>query len=392
MAIEAGGVRAARPPAGQRRPPAGQRRRELAETAATHFHRLGFHRVALADVAAGVGVTAPAVYRHYRNKNALLAGAVATGLDHVEAALDGATGLADALDRLTDAALARRDFWVLFRREIRHLDDRDRTEATARFRGLFDAFTDHVRAARPDVDAGQAQLLAAGAFAALASPSTRPLDLPHERYRTGLARAATAACATVLPAAAPGRPARGRRAAASPDRGEQVLETAIALFHRHGYAAVSVDDIGAAAGMAGPSIYHHYPTKAELLLAAFSRAAALLPRPDPGAADPLGDLVERYTGLAVQHRELFGVYVTEDINLPPAATREIAAALRADVDRWVATVRAARPGLAAVDAELLVHAARNAVHDLAGTGRRHPGPGVEARIAALAGAILHAGP
>lgn len=369
------------------RPPAGQRRRELAETAATHFHQLGFHRVSLADVAAGVGVTAPAVYRHFRNKNALLAGAIATGLDHVEAALDGAVALDDALDRLAGAALERRDFWVLFQREIRHLDDRDRSEASARFRDLFLAFTDHVRAARPDVDAGQAHVLATGAFAALASPSTQPLELSHELYRGGLARAAKAACATTFPTARP-RPVRGRKAPPPSARGEQVLGTAIALFHRHGYAAVSVDDIGAAVGMAGPSIYHHFPTKAELLLAAFGRAAALLPEPTPSADDPLGDLVERYARLAVQQRELFGVYVTETVNLPEHAARDISETHRDDVGRWVGVLRSARPGLAPVAAELLVHAARNAVHDLTRVGRLHSRPHIVGEIVALVRAVL----
>ncbi|MET0188404.1 MAG: helix-turn-helix domain-containing protein, partial [Pseudonocardia sediminis] len=243
------------------RKPADERRRELAEAAAAHFHRLGFHGVSLADVAAGVGVTAPAVYRHYRNKNALLDGAITTGLDHVDAALDGARSLSEALERLAEAALRRRDVWVLLQREMRHLDDDERTPALARFRALAATFAGHVAAARPDLDDGRVQVLATAAFAVLASPSTHPVPLAHEHYRDALVRASAAVCAADLQVPTSPDPGPRPGPAAEPGRGDQILDTAIGLFHRHGYAAVSVDDIGAAAGMAGPSIYHHFPTK-----------------------------------------------------------------------------------------------------------------------------------
>ncbi len=368
------------------RVPAAERRRELAEVAATHFHRVGFHRVALADVAADVGVTAPAVYRHFRNKNALLAGAIATGLDHVEAALAQAGSLDEALGHLTEAALRRRDVWVLLQREIRHLDDRDRDEASARFRRLVREFSAHVAEARPDLDEGQVQVLATGAFAVLASPSTQPLELPHEAYRDALRRTATAVCEAVLPS--PDGPPRPEPPRPDLPRAEQVLATAISLFHRRGYAAVSVDDIGAAAGMAGPSIYHHFPTKAHLLLAAHERAATQVPAPRPGL--PIRDLVERYAALAVRERELFGVHVTEGIHLPAGPRQAVADEVDRDVQRWVTALRAGRGDLTAVDAELLVHAARSAIHDIARIGRLHSRARITDEIVAVASAVLSA--
>jgi AcrR family transcriptional regulator len=49
---------AARP--GRSWQPGPQRRAQLAGVAARQFHRLGFHQVSMADVAAAVGRTAPA--------------------------------------------------------------------------------------------------------------------------------------------------------------------------------------------------------------------------------------------------------------------------------------------------------------------------------------------
>lgn len=365
------------------------RRRELAEVAATHFHRLGFHRVSLAAVATDVGVTAPAVYRHFRNKNALLAGAVATGLDHVEAALERSGSLDGALDRLAEAALARRDVWVLLQREIRHLDDQDRVAATARFRGLVRTFAGHVRAARPDLDDGQLQIVTTAAFAVLASPSTQPVVLTLDAYRDALANAARSVCRADLPE--PGSGGTARHASLTDvalPRREQLLRTAISLFHQHGYAAVSMDDIGATVGIAGPSIYHHFATKAELLLGAYDHASALIPVPAPRTEQPAHDLLRRYAATVVGERELFGVYVTEAINLPDNSRRSVSDAVRADIERWVSVLQAERRDLTPTHAELLVHAARSIVHDITRIGRLHTRPAVVEEIVALAGALL----
>lgn len=44
-----------------------------------------------------------------------------------------------------------------------------------------------------------------------------------------------------------------------------VREAALALFARRGYAAVSMRDIAAAAGLTASSLYNHFPTKQDLL-------------------------------------------------------------------------------------------------------------------------------
>src|SRR6266571_9069031 len=114
---------------------ADERRSQLARVAARHFHRLGYHQVSLADVASSVGLTAPAIYRHFENKQGLLAAAITSGLDVVEAAFDAA---ADApldvlLVSLAGVAVDRRDLWMLLQREMRHLDPSRRALVEARF-------------------------------------------------------------------------------------------------------------------------------------------------------------------------------------------------------------------------------------------------------------------
>ena len=48
-------------------------------------------------------------------------------------------------------------------------------------------------------------------------------------------------------------------------RRELVLEAAADLFAARGFHAVGMDDIGEAAGISGPGVYRHFPSKQALL-------------------------------------------------------------------------------------------------------------------------------
>src|ERR1043165_4270099 len=51
-------------------------------------------------------------------------------------------------------------------------------------------------------------------------------------------------------------------------RREEILEIAVGLFATRGYHGVSMDDIGAAAGVTGPALYPHFAGKEAMLVAA----------------------------------------------------------------------------------------------------------------------------
>src|SRR5687768_18454636 len=65
---------------------------------------------------------------------------------------------------------------------------------------------------------------------------------------------------------AAGPPAQTRRRS----RREEILEIAMGLFATRGYHGVSMDDIGAAAGVTGPALYHHFAGKEAMLAAALN--------------------------------------------------------------------------------------------------------------------------
>src|SRR5881396_2481876 len=51
-------------------------------------------------------------------------------------------------------------------------------------------------------------------------------------------------------------------------RRDEILEIAVGLFAARGYHGVSMDDIGSAAGVTGPALYHHFAGKEAMLVAA----------------------------------------------------------------------------------------------------------------------------
>jgi AcrR family transcriptional regulator len=401
-----------------------ERRAALAEAAARQFCRLGFYRVSMADVATEVGVTAPAIYRYFRSKQELLAAAISDGLDLVTEALDRTADapLPDFMHAMAGVAITRRDLWILLQRELRQLSPAQRQPLEEQFEAIVRPFRVLVRRERPDLSDTGSGLVTTAILATLASPSVYRARMPKRDQQRILAAAAQAACharwdpttpparpsgaPAVSPAPgrpAPGRPAPGRPApgradlvgsspAHAPDRGAEVLDTAIRLFAARGYQAVSLDDIGAELGLAGPSLYHYYATKSDILVAAFARAAGWLAaqRGPAGQARSLDELVAAYIDLGVRERMVFAVYVWEAVNLPPEAGRRIRSGLEADVHAWCAALGEQRPGLTAGQRLVLVHAARAVVHDVVRIGHWHDRPDLAATLRGLVAAVLTA--
>ena len=124
-------------------------------------------------------------------------------------------------------------------------------------------------------------------------------------------------------------------------RREQLLEAAAALFAERGFHAVGIDDIGAAAGISGPGVYRHFPSKQALLEALCDRAMTRMLRGARGISasqdDPrssLEALVDLHVLFAVDERSLLGVWVREMSALPDDARRSLKRQMRAYEEPW----------------------------------------------------------
>ena len=63
----------ARPPATATRRRTHDRRAQISAIAAELFSERGYHGVGLGEIASAAGITGPAIYRHFRNKQDILA-------------------------------------------------------------------------------------------------------------------------------------------------------------------------------------------------------------------------------------------------------------------------------------------------------------------------------
>jgi AcrR family transcriptional regulator len=359
----------------------------------------------MADVAADTGVTAPTVYKHFRNKQDLLAGAILSGLDLVDDMLQRTAGhpLDDLVAATAELVLDRPDLWTLLQREGKFLDPDRHVQVERQFGVIVAQFVDRLRRERPELDAADARLLVTAATAALASPSvrrtassravvTRELTrcaLTILRLRLPQDSAATSATAGPSSAAAPPPPPPD---GAYPRRAE-LLDSAIDLFYRRGYAAVSLDDIGSAVGITGPSIYHHYAMKTDILVAAFRRAADQLvedyARQAAGRSPrSLIDLVGVYIDFCLRNRSLVGVYVSEAISLPVDEQQRISAVLRDLVAEWADALMAQDDRVDRQAARIRAGAALTVIDDVIRLGPFHVRPLIAQETRAIAIAAL----
>jgi AcrR family transcriptional regulator len=157
-----------------------------------------------------------------------------------------------------------------------------------------------------------------------------------------------------------GPPAPRRRS-----RRDEILDIAVSLFAARGYHGVSMDDIGSAAGVTGPALYHHFAGKEAMLVAALIPVSEGLlhggrdrvaRHPDDARA-ALADLIDFHVEFALENPAVIALHLHELDRLPEEPRRQIRRLQRLYVEEWVGVLATLRPGLDAGEARVLAHAA-----------------------------------
>lgn len=375
-------------------------RRALIVAAAVElFHRVGYAGVSMSDIAAAVNVAPSALYRHFPGKTDLFVAAARAALAPTAECLAASDEWSpDELAReLAAVTLAHREAGVLWQREARLLPVDLRREVRADLRGVARLLTARIARDRPDVTAEQADLLSWSALAALSSVSFHQLQ--PARFEAVLADVvARVVGAPVTDASGAGEVPRGAGLVPRTRR-ERVLREASALFSERGFAAVTVDDIGRAAGIAGPSVYHHFPGKQDLLLAALDRGnewlwmeldSALATADDEAGA--LRGLLDSWVRLATRRPDLVDTVLGDLRQLPEAGRQRALQAQHDYATEWTELLRAVRPDLDAAAARVRVLAVLMIVNDGAQTPHLARRPGFPAAVRAVAAHLLGVGP
>ncbi len=376
------------------------RKAQLADAAAELFRKHGYHQVSVNDIAAAAGVTGPAVYRHFRGKQDILAHVLLSGMDTfglvTERALATPGTASEQLTALLRAVAAlavdRREITALWRWEGRHLAEADRSKIRHRGAELIAQWGIALRDARPDLSPADAELLGWATLSVYGSVSVHHVSPPRRRFEELLTRLAAAVTAWAVPSGDPVPLPAPPTAPAS--RREELLAAATSLFRERGYAAVSMEDIGARAGMAGPSIYRYFPGKAAILVAAGYRMADQLAGHARGSADlppadALRSLATSYVDTVLRSDNIMATFASELRNLPDRDRKELVRLQRAYVAEWVRQLRALSD-LPEQDAKVVVHAALTIVNDLARTPRLLTRPRIGAELTELAVTVLDA--
>jgi AcrR family transcriptional regulator len=164
--------------------PTPTRREQILAAAAELFARHGFHGVGIDDIGSAVGISGPALYRHFRSKDAML-GEMLTSISEVLLAggqerteQDGKAApeiLEDLVRFHVDFALDNPALITVQERNLGNLTDPDRRRVRALQRRYVEVWVETIRAAVSAMDEPTARAAAHAVFGLINST-------PHSRY------------------------------------------------------------------------------------------------------------------------------------------------------------------------------------------------------------------
>lgn len=144
-------------------------------------------------------------------------------------------------------------------------------------------------------------------------------------------------------------------------RRRELLTIAADLFAQRGFANVTVDDIGEAAGISGPALYHHFAGKEALLGEMLIGISQYLLDGGRGVVadsdDPIHDLVAFHAEFAVDDRSLITVHFRDLVHARVDDQSKVRTLQARYVALWVDALQTRSPHLERRQAQAAVHAA-----------------------------------
>jgi len=177
------------------------RRQSLLDAAARLYAERGFTRVSLEDLGAAVGVSGPAVYRHFDGKQAVLAallievseGLVQGGRRVIAAAPDSRAALTALVEFHVEFALSNPDVIVVQDRDLASLTDDDNQAVRRLQRTYIDAWVDVLADIHPGIPRSDLRIRARATFGLINSTPHSARSAARASVRTLLASMALAA-------------------------------------------------------------------------------------------------------------------------------------------------------------------------------------------------------
>jgi AcrR family transcriptional regulator len=350
------------------------RKSAIVRASAELFADRGFAAVGMDDMGAAVGITGPAIYRHFPGKEAVLEAVIFGLMEEFVSRADAITGsestgdgvdqgLAPLVAMSVSVALdhpAEVATYIRERRRLQHEAARQVAHQERHLRVVWE------RLLRQEVPALPTELVAVRQEAVLGVMGAMTLQrgaLARPRLDQLLVDASLRMLRLDPAAPTAGTPQRAQPVwQPEVSRREAILNAALTLIRAKGYAGVGIDEIGDAAGISGPAVYRHYASKSDILLDAYdrvgSRVAVGVEDALAGATGPddaLGRLIHSYVTIAFENVDLIIATGQEGAALPKADRPRLLRQRRAIAESWARVVDELRSDLS--EAEVRSHVA-----------------------------------
>ncbi|MCD2147067.1 TetR/AcrR family transcriptional regulator [Gordonia paraffinivorans] len=374
------------------------RKRQLVDAAASLFVHRGHPQVSVADIARAAGVTAPTVYRHFDDKQSLLAAAVMSGVDHLEActeqALRGGDDAQALIEDVCALAVQRPQTASLWRWTSNYLTVEQNKQVALRTREVIGKWASALLAERPDLTEREAVQLAWAILSVSGSLTVHRTRMSSTRARDEIEKLIRRLL-TLTPSAAPPIDAPPVISGMSRTRRDEILDAAASLWAERGYSEVGIDEIGRAVGIAGPSVYKHFPSKMAILVAIGHRSGARLEAGLMAAhsrsEDPakiLAALVDSYVTVITSTPDLSVSFNNSSVLAGQASAADLLDIQRRYVARWIDLLIQVDADLKRDQGAVAVHAALSIVNDAVRMRRGIQSPEFAARMAYFMKGIL----
>ncbi len=174
-----------------------ERREQILDVAARLFAERGFHGVSVGDIGKAVGVSGPALYKHFESKDAVLAEMLVAiserllseGQERVAQANGAADALASLVDWHVEFALAQPSLIVVQDRDWQSLPAEARERVRSLQREYVDLWAHQIRLKHERLTVGEARSMAHATFGLINSTPHSSL-LPPAAMRDLLGRMA----------------------------------------------------------------------------------------------------------------------------------------------------------------------------------------------------------
>jgi AcrR family transcriptional regulator len=194
----------------QHEPPS--RREQILDAAAELFAARGFHGVGIDDIGAAVGISGPALYRHFRSKDAMLGEMLTAISEHLHSGgrmqasspPDGLGALGALIRFHIDFALDHPALITVQERNLANLTESDRRRVRSEQRSYVEVWVRAIRAHAPGISQHRARATAHATLGLINST-------PHSRYlgREEMAELLTTMAHSAVTAADPRFPPSG---------------------------------------------------------------------------------------------------------------------------------------------------------------------------------------